>query len=68
MKATDWKEGLVFDAGATSREREKGNGMNEYRSAPEGVLHILREDRSRVSCTAESRFSVENAPKPKFMS
>ena len=34
---------------------------------PEGVLHILCEDRSRVSCTAESRFSVENAPKPKFL-
>lgn len=29
---------------------------------PVGVLNILREDRSKVSCTAESRFSVENAP------
>lgn len=42
MKATARKEGLVFDAGATSREREKGNRINEYRSAPEGGASNLR--------------------------
>ncbi|WP_292268840.1 hypothetical protein [Butyricimonas sp.] len=60
MKVTDRKEGLVFGAGTTSREREKGNRINEYRSAPGGGASILREDRRSVPCTAKSRVSGRN--------
>ena len=61
------EEGFKKEQG-TTWEREGNNKQQCLPLCPVGVLNILREDRSKVSCTAESRFSVENAPKPKFMS